>query len=279
MAEEYCSSCTRLKNESSEFYINGVTDAVCESLTNNTGFNPESGHTNCQDLKDANDCLIKGDLTRLNAFNECQWKEFMGLHIPNEFNMLQALICNVCGLWSAVQNQRLNNLAVETRFRILQELQGMDISIDRKGNWTYKYTDWLVEGSSKYGEGTLTGSIDFCFSIDENDVISWNIRSVTLKKAAYNLINPSGAVTRPTHTVRIPDMDGEIIFQDDTSSSYVQDINKTVEFVQSGTIERGQSTDWISFLNVYGDWVEDSDMDFQIRFINNNVESVPICEE
>lgn len=277
MAKEYCSACAELAEESSDFYENGVTESVCDSLKSNTGFNPESGNNDCDDLTKANTCLIDGMYEKLPAYSVCDWQEFMKDLMPNISNMNQAIICALCGLWGAVQNQRLNNLAVETRFRILQELQGMDITIDRQGNWTYKYTDWLAEGSSKYGEGTLTGSIDFCFSIDENDVISWNIRSVTLKTAAYNLINPSSAVTRPTHTVRIPDMNGEIIFQDDTSTNYTQTLNKTVVFEKSGAIERGASTDWISFLNVYGDWVKDSDMDFQIRFINNNVQSVPIC--
>lgn len=277
MAKEYCSPCIKLQEESSEFFENGVTESVCNSLMNNTGFNPESGHSDCEDLKDAIDCLIKGNIESLPAFNVCNWKEFMSQYLPNQYNIDYAIVCAICGLWSSVQNQRLNNMAVETQFKIIQELQGMDISIDRKGNWRYHYTDWLVEGSSKYGEGVLEGTIDFCFSIDDEDNISWNIRSVTLNTATYTLINPSGAVTKPKHTVRVPDINGEVIFEDDPTQNYSIAVNKTVAFEKSGIIKRGENSGWISFCNVYGDWVEDSDMEFQIRFSNNNVESVPIC--
>lgn len=277
MAEEYCSPCIQLQEESSDFYENGVTESVCNSLGQNTGFNPESGNNDCEDLKLANDCLILGNIEELDGYDVCKWKEFMETYLPNQYNMNEAIICAICGLWGAIQNQRLNNLAIETRYEIIQALPGMYITIDRQGNWKYDWKDWIVTGESEYGEGSLTGKVDFCFSIDEKNNVSWNIRSATILNYNYHVINASGAVTKPTHIVRIPDANGEIVFTGLSDKDYSVAVNKTVQFTKSGTLGIGQDSGWISFCNVYGDWVEDSSMNLQVKFINNNQDSVPIC--
>ena len=53
-----CEACRNLQEYAPEFVLNGVTENVENSLKNNTGFNPSSGHDDCQDLNDANDCLV-----------------------------------------------------------------------------------------------------------------------------------------------------------------------------------------------------------------------------
>lgn len=279
MAEEYCAPCVQLQEESSDFYENGVTESVCNSLGQNTGFNPESGNNDCEDLKLANDCLILGNIEELPGYDVCEWKEFMEQYLPNQYNMNEAIICAICGLWSAIQNQKLNNLDVETRYTVTQAVPGYSITVDRNGNWYYYSTDWLDLGTheNEYGHGQFYGKINFCFSIDEKNNVSWNIKSVTFDKYVYTLINSEGAITKPTYTIKIPDENGQVIFQVTPTKSESLAINKTIEVNKSGVVGSGADSGWLNFVNIYCDWVEDSDIDLQIKFSNNNIIPVPTC--
>ena len=166
MAEEYCSPCIKLQEESAEFYENGVTDAVCNSLGDNTGFNPESGNNTCDDLKTANDCLILGNIEELPAYDVCKWKEFMEQFLPNQYNMNEAIICAICGLWNSLQNMLLMNLAINAKYEIQQETRGLSVSVARNGDWVFRYSDWNnLEQTEKVGDGVVTGKADFsCFA-------------------------------------------------------------------------------------------------------------------
>lgn len=99
-----CSSCNDLRENAAEFVQNGVTDTVCTSLKNDTGFNPSNDRNDCTDLNDANDCLIGNAADELEAYDVCDWKEFMKNFLPNLYNVLKAIICAICGLWSNVHS-------------------------------------------------------------------------------------------------------------------------------------------------------------------------------
>lgn len=278
MADKYCSACVQLQDESADFYENGVTESVCESLGNNTGFNPDSDNNDCDDLKLANDCLILSQVEELPAYDVCKWQEFMEQYLPNQYNMNEAMICAICGLWKEVKNQRLNNLAIETRYVVITATPEYSIAIDRQGNFTYKLTDWngtAYQQSDKYGTGTLTGKAEFCFNIDEDNNVSWKIASIRVDSFAYTFYQSQG--TSPTYTFRIPDINGTTVFQITPTSTQTIAIDKTVDVNMSGTIATGATSDWITFMNVYNDWVIDDNVDLQVRFINNNVDAVPIC--
>lgn len=99
-----CKACDDLRTSSSEFMLNGVTPTVCTSLKNDTGFNPASGHNDCTDLDDANDCLIGTMEDEIEAYDVCDWKEYMKKFVPNVYNVIKAIICAVCGIWTNIKN-------------------------------------------------------------------------------------------------------------------------------------------------------------------------------
>lgn len=75
---------------------------MCTSLKNNTGLVPSSGHDDCEDLNDLNDCLV-GNMTReVDSYQSCDWKKFAKAFIPNLWTTLKAMICAICGLWTNV---------------------------------------------------------------------------------------------------------------------------------------------------------------------------------
>lgn len=100
-----CDACSELRENAAAFLVNGVTDDICTSLQNNTGFNPdlETPRTDCEDLDAANDCLIGMADGQLEAYDTCDWKKFMHNFIPNIWNVLKAIICSICGLWTHVE--------------------------------------------------------------------------------------------------------------------------------------------------------------------------------
>ena len=102
MAEINCSACSELRENSSDFVVNGTSETVCTSLKNDTGFNPSSGHTNCEDLDDANDCLIGLMAQEIDEYEVCDWKDFMKHFIDNIWNFLKAMVCSMCGLWTNI---------------------------------------------------------------------------------------------------------------------------------------------------------------------------------
>lgn len=278
MAEEYCSPCIKLQEESADFYENGVTESVCDSLGQNTGFNPESGNSTCADLKTANDCLLLGNIEELPAYDVCKWKEFMEQYLPNQYNMNEAIICAICGLWNSVQNVLLMNLAIEVKYQIQQQTKGLSITIQRNGDWVLRYSDWNdTSQTQKVGDGVVTGTANFCMSVNENKRIVWQIKSVTVNTFTYTATSIVPA-SRPSITIRVPNGSGTIVYQRSNVSGNISEaINKTVDLNLSGTLETGQGTDWIQFLSVYNDWVLDDETELFVQFKNNNVDNVPTC--
>lgn len=99
-----CEACSNLRENAPDFVANGVTDSICESLKNDTGLNPNavSLHTDCEDLHDANDCLVGSLDSKIEAHEVCDWKTFMHKLVPNLYELIKAIICSICGLWEKV---------------------------------------------------------------------------------------------------------------------------------------------------------------------------------
>lgn len=101
-----CDACNELREYAPEFVQNGVTNRVSTSLKNDTGFNPSLtvAHKDCEDLNDANDCLIGRMGQELEAYEVCDWKEYMAKFMPNLYELLKADIAADCGQWTNIHN-------------------------------------------------------------------------------------------------------------------------------------------------------------------------------
>lgn len=104
MAKPNCSACDELRENSPNLIVNGLGDTECTSLANNTGLNPSSGNDDCDDLHNLNDCLIGNMEQEIDAYDVCDWKEFMRKFIENAWTVFKGIICAVCGLWTNIAN-------------------------------------------------------------------------------------------------------------------------------------------------------------------------------
>lgn len=102
-AKRNCSACSELQEHAADFIVNGVTEAVEESLINNTGFNPNTDNNDCVDLNNANDCLVGNMEDEVDAYEVCEWKSFMVDFIHNLWTVLKAMIAAICGVWALAE--------------------------------------------------------------------------------------------------------------------------------------------------------------------------------
>lgn len=132
-----CSACDELKENASDFYNNGVTKTVCSSLKNDTGFNPKltTLHTDCEDLDDANDCLVGLMEPELKMYELCDWKEFMKKFIGNIHQVIKAIICAICGIWENIHKLwcNVNFLFKGASFSIGENTEGDAYAVAGKG--------------------------------------------------------------------------------------------------------------------------------------------------
>lgn len=107
-----CVACDDLKEYAPDFIQNGVTDDICTSLKNDTGFNASDDRDDCKDLTDANDCLIGNMVNEVDDYEVCDWQPFMTKFIGNLYNLLHAFICAICGIWTNIHNlwTQINNI-------------------------------------------------------------------------------------------------------------------------------------------------------------------------
>lgn len=101
-AKKNCSACSELQESSPEFVLNGVTDNVYNALINDDGFNTASDNNDCTDLNYANDCLVGNMEDEVDAYEVCDWKDFIPDFIHNLWTVNKAVIAAICGLWTKV---------------------------------------------------------------------------------------------------------------------------------------------------------------------------------
>lgn len=102
MSQVPCEACQTLREDAPDFYANGVTTAVCNSLRNNTGLDRTNGNDNYTDLTTALNCLIGNMSSMLKSFGVCDWQDYLAKYIPNEYEVLKAILCNERGQWENI---------------------------------------------------------------------------------------------------------------------------------------------------------------------------------
>lgn len=104
MANVNCQACEELRQEVPSLICDGFNNNMCTSLKNDTGLSASSGHNDCTDLNNLNDCLVGNMGAEVDTYEVCDWKTFMKKFIPNLWTTLKAIICAVCGIWTNIHS-------------------------------------------------------------------------------------------------------------------------------------------------------------------------------
>lgn len=99
MAEVNCTACEEIRQTSPEFVVNGFTDDMCNSFANDTGLSTTDSNDDYTDLTNLNDCLVGNMATEIEAYDVCDWKDYMRKFVPNLWTTLKAMICTFKGVW------------------------------------------------------------------------------------------------------------------------------------------------------------------------------------
>lgn len=151
-----CVVCNELREEAPEFVVNGVTDTVCNNLQNDKGMSGNS--TDCEELADANDCLIGTMEGEIEKYDVCDWKDYMEKFVPNVHEVVAAVICAICGLWTNIHNlwKAIADIWTEIT-NIKNDIDDMD---DRMDDMCKLINSNIAPPLSSYGVHPLSTSAD-----------------------------------------------------------------------------------------------------------------------
>ncbi len=161
-----CKSCDDLRTNAPGVLVNGIDDTACNSLKNDTGLNPSSGSNDCADLEDLNDCLVGNMEEEVDAYDVCDWKEFMKKFIANVYTVLKGIICAICGIWTRSHKQDclIDYLFSGDSFRVGEEPtdgsyvvagKGVSYLTRSQGQWATDIYLLYIGGALGRGGGSL----------------------------------------------------------------------------------------------------------------------------
>lgn len=203
MAEVNCSACEELRQEVPLLLCNGFDDNMCASLKNDTGLSASSGHNDCTDLNNMNDCLVGNLEAEVNAYEVCDWKEFIKTLIPNIWTMFKGIICAICGIWTNIHN--LWNMANRIDCLIDYVMNGASFSF---GEMSTDTTSYIVAGKgvsfANVGESGTSSDVAITYIAGGLARISGSLllytSNFTDSKSVYNYddsgVNPTKTSSR-----------------------------------------------------------------------------------
>lgn len=92
-----CSSCDELRQVAPEFARKGLTNNGKNNLANNNGYSGDNN--NCYEVGLANDCLLGTMPCVVNAYDDCNWKEWAVDFSKNVYEMIASLVAWNCGAY------------------------------------------------------------------------------------------------------------------------------------------------------------------------------------
>lgn len=143
---------------------NGLTDTECTSLKNDTGFTPSVGHTDCEDLGNANDCLIGNMQEEIKDKEVCDWKDFTSALVGNVHAVLSGIVCAICGLWTKVHYLEcmVSHLGGEHSYEFEKNdfILGKGIDFDRTSDAHYQLPVLEIRGTTYKISGSIGITLD-----------------------------------------------------------------------------------------------------------------------
>lgn len=146
-----CKACSDIRSYAPVVADNGITEEVEKSLMNDTGFNPNLTklHTDCEDMKDLNDCLIHNLKNEIDGYDVCTWKDFTKNKLVKRlYEMFKGINASLCGLWC-----KIKGISGGYTIQIGEDEMDMGIGVTLRGDEQHRYPTLQIVGSSWRFEG------------------------------------------------------------------------------------------------------------------------------
>lgn len=107
-----CEACDKLRQIAPELATVGLTDAMCTSLSNDTGLNNKISplHNDKTDMDYLVDCAVGRMAQEIKTYDVCDWKEYMKKFVPNLHDVLKAINCVDAGQWTKINEMDVDEL-------------------------------------------------------------------------------------------------------------------------------------------------------------------------
>lgn len=136
----------------------------------------------------------------------------------------------------------------------------------------FTFTHDLVDGVGVIGNGTLTGGLNYRYSVNEDGSIDVELISMYLNTYVYNKTKDNEAVNQDISFKIFDQVTGNLIYvkPHHGANSFTETINKTVPLNIHRRIAPHSSSGYINFIKIHDDWIHDTHGWGAIRFTNNN---------
>ena len=130
----------------------------------------------------------------------------------------------------------------------------------------------LVDGVGVIGTGTLTGGLNYRYSVNEDGSIDVELISMYLNTYVYNKTKDNEAINQDISFKILDQVTGNLIYAQPHhgANSFTETINKTVPLNIRRRIAPHSSSGYINFIRIHDDWIHDTHGWGAVRFTNNN---------
>ena len=136
----------------------------------------------------------------------------------------------------------------------------------------FTFTHDLVDGVGVIGNGTLTGGLNYRYSVNEDGSIDVELISMYLNTYVYNKTKDNEAINQDISFKIFDQVTGNLIYAQPHhgANSFTETINKTVPLNIRRRIAPHSSSGYINFIRIHDDWIHDTHGWGAVRFTNNN---------
>ena len=258
-----CDDTDKIK-KSMDSYISDLKDAECEIR-----------HTPCNKLTDA-----------VATFSNKVWciNSNIGRLVLNN----RTRIDKIC----ETQKCEIEALKKLTEFLKAQMQGNVDFSINSKAesddvgkttmksstspDGTFKFNFDTNDGIKIIGNGEINGKVEHEYSTNEDGSIKVKVKSITINNVKWDKTADNAAANKNI-SLHIKDINGNALYDKnyDGSTSWSEDVNKTVELNVDKDVSPMSTTGDIDVLTIDDNWIINTHGRASIKYDNNNKGAIP----
>ena len=141
---------------------------------------------------------------------------------------------------------------------------------------TFKFSFDTNDGVKIIGNGEINGKVEHEYSTNDDGSIKVKVKSITITNAKWDKTADNSAANKNI-SLHIKDINGNALYDKnyDGSTSWSEDINKTVELNIEKDVPPTSSTGDIEVLTIDDNWIVNTHGRASIKYDNNNKGAIP----
>lgn len=141
---------------------------------------------------------------------------------------------------------------------------------------TFKFSFDTNDGAKIIGNGEINGKVDHEYSSNEDGSIKVKVKSITINNVKWDKTADNSAANKNI-SLHIKDVNGNALYDKnyDGSTSWSEDVNKTVDLNIEKDIQPSSSSGDIQVLTIDDNWIVNTHGNASVKYDNNNKGGIP----